>query len=85
MCSSVHPITRLLWKANHHGDPVEFEGSKVFISKGMLEPGDVYVAGRNVAVIMGEVKEVENGYVYATDLLIYPYNVDECYKIIRIE
>ena len=46
-----------------------------------IKPGDLYLCARNRGIQFGTCRKVEIGCVFATDPLVYPYNVWECVKI----
>ena len=80
-----HPTTQLLIQSWDGDRIVEVDGV-MFHMVGdwkTLEPGDVYVAGRNGPPKIFCVREVKScaGYVCSTGPMDYPFDLHECYKV----
>lgn len=51
-----------------------------------IQPGDLYLAGRNVSVQLYTCKLVDpRSWIVSTDPIAYPYNTWECKKVREIE
>ncbi|MES3005281.1 MAG: hypothetical protein V4690_04255 [Patescibacteria group bacterium] len=73
------------------GNPVEFEGIKVFPVKNSegkvttgesLNPGDVYIAERNGPPLLLTAQRIDfSAGIVLPDCKQYPFNFDECVKV----
>ena len=86
-----HPVTQLLMNTWDGDKKIEVDGVQFQMTGNWtsLEPGDTYVAGRNVKPKLLTAKFVKEmigdqdqwtGCVYSVENA-YPYDLNECYKV----
>jgi hypothetical protein len=64
------------------GQTIEFDGFQVTKADGPIEPGDTYLAGRNMGpkLLTARLVDTELGCIYPNER-VYPYDLHECVKV----
>lgn len=77
-------MTVRVWE---YSDTIEFEGEKLKLSdkKNDIEPGDVYIAGRNTGPHLLTCRSVSSLGFIVPEENQYPFDIYECRKVLSIE
>ena len=65
------------------GETFTFEGATILLSDAPIQPGDLYIAGRNTGPHILTCLAVGDGYIHAVEAA-YSFDSCECRKIVGI-
>lgn len=66
------------------GTTIMFEGACLSLSDDPIQPGDLYIAGRNTGPHLLTCRELGNGCIHPVERF-YAFDLDECRKVVAID